>query len=51
MEETTEAMLTMDPPPCASMAGRRARVTRNIERTFTFMLKSQSRGVHSRRPP
>jgi hypothetical protein len=40
MLEHTEAMLTMLPPPAASMAGRNAWIRRYIDFTFRFIEKS-----------
>src|SRR5579871_4640888 len=46
-EDTTDAMLMIEPEERFSMAGRNAVIVNIIERTLTVQLRSNSAGVHS----
>ena len=47
MVPATEAMLTIEPPPLASIAGRKARMVRKCERALRLKARSQSSSVAS----
>ena len=51
MLPATEAMLTIEPPPCSSMRGSNAWIIKYIERTLRLKEKSQSFCVQSRMVP
>jgi hypothetical protein len=51
IEETAEAMLTMVPPPCPIIAGRKPRVTWYMARTLRRKEASKSSGGQSRIVP
>ena len=51
MDDATEAMFTIDPPPLPSIPGRKARVTRYSAFTFNSTEKSKSFSSQSRIVP
>ena len=50
IEEATEDMLMIDPPPASSMAGRKARIVRYIDLTLRSNETSQSASSQSFAP-